>query len=83
MAKVNLMTREVRGVKYGCGRCTVGIGPTELDGVAVAAGDNQWISTEADCLEWLARHGLTREEARSFLATGLKAWDESHAVGIA
>jgi hypothetical protein len=74
---IQLMCQEIRGKTYGIGRCTVHVGGTEIDGVAVVAGDDRHVSSEEGAGEWLALHGLGKRESRRFVTNGLKAWDES------
>jgi hypothetical protein len=81
--KLNLMSQRINGREYGIGRCNVQVGLGNLDGVAVVADGERWISTEASCVEWLANRGLDKDEAKRFVSMGLKAWDESHSIGIA
>lgn len=80
--QIHLMTDEIRGVRYGVGRCVVTIGGAPIDGVAVAAGDERRVTTEDHAWAWLAQHGLTEDEARQFVSEGLRefdAFDEAYA----
>ena len=74
-AVVTLAITTIHGIDYGVGRCSVGIGPSVNDAIAVKAGEEKHVSTEDAVVEWLAARGLTHGEARELIAQGLQAWD--------
>jgi hypothetical protein len=59
-------------IEYGAAPCLVNLFGTEIDAIAVTAGDERWICDRKRCQIWLASHGLSMDEADQVIQDGLE-----------
>lgn len=79
--KVTLKSGLVDGKRFGAGRVVITLGNVPMDGIALMAGDDRWVTTEDQAHAWLVDHGMPADKATELLAA-LDDEDElSRAVG--
>jgi hypothetical protein len=69
--RVTLLCRNIDGKRYGAAAITLTIGGCPIDAVAVIAGDDKWVSSRDDCIDWLSNHGLGFNLAAGLIADAL------------
>jgi hypothetical protein len=63
MGNVTLKTTTHDGKRFGAGGCTVWFGNIPVEGVALLAGDEKWVTTREHAYTWLEEHGCPADLA--------------------
>lgn len=74
--KLALAATEIRNKTYGVGRVVMEAGPIIVPRIKVKAGAATYVGLIKDCAYWLTQHGLSAQEAKTFIEEGLQRFDE-------